>query len=111
MINVKEGVQVIGLKMAMQKPVQLYELLCLSHGIEPWLTDAVADRGERSLHPLGYAVDLRMKSFKNPKAASKCLAEALGDDYDVIFYPDTKHCHIEYQKFLDMSQPYEPKVN
>jgi hypothetical protein len=103
-MRIKEGVKTKGLKAAMDKPLEIYCLLCQCHGIEPVITDAVSERPKKSLHPLGYAVDLRMRDFKNPSSAALLLKKTL-NDYDVIFYEKTKHVHIEYQLFLDMDKP------
>jgi len=109
-MKTKKGVVTKGLKYAMDRPIHLYRWLCVCHGIEPVITEAVSERPGKSLHPLGYAVDLRLRDFKRPATAALLLRQAL-KDYDVIYYEQTKHVHIEYQKYLDMSQDSKIEFN
>ncbi len=100
----KSGVKTEGLKRAMDHPLKMYNLLCKSHCVEPVVTDAVSQRSNPSLHPLGYAVDLRFREFLKPYHAVEIFKILIGDDYDFIYYDKTKHLHVEYQLFLDMSK-------
>ena len=66
------------------------------------MTDGVSPRKDvASLHPKGYAIDVRIRDVGVDKASiiAKILQEVLGADYDVILY--STHIHIEYQRHLD----------
>jgi hypothetical protein len=101
MIKKKRGVVVKGLKAPMIKPLQLVSDLFLLVGVTPVLTDGVADRKGKSLHPEGFAFDFRTRDLTHTQKSVifAILVKQLGCDYDVIMY-DT-HIHVEFQKALD----------
>lgn len=61
------------------------------------LTDGAEWRTKQSLHPKGYAFDLRIWDFPtlaDQEALVEEIALALGDEYDVVLESD--HIHIEF---------------
>jgi len=101
MIKIKKGVKMHGLKQPMMKPLRLLDCIFQIIGIDLVITDAIAKREGRSLHPDGFAFDFRTRHL-TPSQASVIfviLTQQLGNDYDVIKY-DT-HIHIEYQRHID----------
>ncbi len=101
MIKRKTGVVTKGLKAPMIRPLQLVSDLFQLVGVDMVLTDAVAKRENKSLHPLGYAFDFRTRDLTHTQKSVMfaILVRQLGNDYDVIMY-DT-HVHIEHQRTLD----------
>lgn len=101
MLYKKKGVKTDGLKVPMVKVLQLYNDLCALSGKDGVITDAVAKRENKSLHPVGLAVDLRTShlSYYQKSIMFSLLVRLLGNDYDCINY-DT-HMHVEYQRHLD----------
>jgi hypothetical protein len=101
MIKKKRGVVVKGLKVPMIKPMQLAHDLYQLAGVNLVLSVGIAKRKNKSLHPLGYAIDIRTRDLTNSQKSIifAILVRQLGNDYDVIMY-DT-HIHIEYQRVLD----------
>lgn len=85
----------------MLKPLLFATQLFGIAGLDSVVSDGVAFRKKFSLHPKGYAIDIRTRHLT--KAQAKCMFLAfidyLGSDYDVIFYKT--HIHIEYQRFID----------
>lgn len=106
-IRPKKGVIVKGLKYSMLRPLRIYDLLCQASGVVPVITDGVANRKGKSLHPDGHAVDLRFSEFKTPSKAAELFKFVVGGGYDVIWYPGTGHVHVEYQRELDMNRTLE----
>lgn len=101
MLKKKRGVKTQGLKQPMVKVLQLYNDLCALAGHDGVITDAVASRSNKSLHPVGLAVDLRTShlGYQQKSIMFSLLVRLLGNDYDCINY-DT-HIHVEYQRQLD----------
>ena len=110
-MNKKHHVVMDGLKMPMKKVWDIYSKLYTLAGGVPTITDAVADRKNQfSLHPHGYALDLRIRHIDIGKALllRELLKEFLGGDYDVIMY--STHIHVEYQRFLDDGEDWNFSV-
>lgn len=104
-IYLKKGISIDELKQPMDKVVRLWITICDIVQVKPVITDGVRPlkNNERSLHPHGLALDLRirdiLKNGKNLHSILDLLKYNLGREYDVVLY-DT-HIHVEYQKFLD----------
>ena len=101
MIKKKRGVKMKGLKAPMIKPLSLANDLYVLCGLDLVVTDAVAKRENKSLHPVGLAVDIRTRDLTHHQKSIvfSILLKQLNNDFDVIMY-DT-HIHIEYQRALD----------
>lgn len=101
MINVTDGVNCWDLKIPMAKVWYIYKGLCTELGVKPVMTDGVAPRAGKSLHPVGLAVDLRIRDLesKQQQYLYRMIKLLLGRDYDVILYKT--HIHVEYQRHLD----------
>ncbi len=54
------------------------------------------EHGPGSLHPLGLAVDFRIRHIPNEErpALAYAVSEALGDDFDVVL--EATHLHVEH---------------
>ena len=101
-MKAKSGVKLFGLQLPMRK-VQIYaEEIWKEHGqklVITSTTDSVHSAG--SLHPFGYAEDLRTFYFKRStkRIVADKLQKKLGKNYQVIV--KFNHIHVEYQKILD----------
>jgi hypothetical protein len=104
MIKKKRGVVVKGLKQTMNKPIELAKNLYLLAGVDFVITDGVANRPNKSLHPLGHAIDLRIRDLTHTQKGVifTILTQELGRDYDVLLKSD--HLHIEYNRILEDSK-------
>lgn len=99
MLKLKPGVRLGGLK-----PEALYAITaterCLSeHSVRDTVITSISDGRHMpgSLHYIGHAFDFRRRDL-TPElvdAIVKDLAEALGEDFDVVLKPT--HVHVEYQ--------------
>lgn len=105
-MRVKKGVRVSGLQPEMRRVLVVFESIFKSYGVAHGITitstnDSVHSAG--SLHPYGYAVDLRRWSV-NGKINGKLKqiihkAEfQLGSRYDIIL--EKTHIHIEFDHIL-----------
>lgn len=110
-VAIKHGVNVEGLKAPMLHAWQWYKRLYLLTGNEPVITDGVSPRNQYSLHPLGYAIDVRLRdlmggNIERINLFQKTLQEILTDDYDVILFYQSgvPYLHIEYQRHIDDEQ-------
>ncbi len=97
----KNGVVLLGLKLEMRKVLIEADKVWKAHGQELTITsglDGIHSPG--SLHPYGYALDLRTRYFDKAEYTTIAaeLRAALGDKYDVIVH--YTHIHIEYDEIL-----------
>lgn len=72
-----------------------------SHGHVCVMTSAVRDKGPKSLHPMGFAIDFDSTRTVDPvmwKRIEKEAREALGNEYDVLAHDagSGMHLHVEY---------------
>ena len=100
----KEGVSLVGLQIQMRPVLMGAESIWKSHGREEGVTVTAGTDGTHSagsLHPYGYALDLRTHYWEKPEISKVAieLQDALGDDYDVIIH--STHIHCEYQRVLE----------
>ncbi len=100
-MKVKSGVKLAGLKLEMRKVLVEADKLWKAHNQELVVTstlDGVHSAG--SLHPYGYAVDLRTRYFDTAEynVLAGELRLMLGDKYDVIVH--YSHIHVEYDAIL-----------
>lgn len=98
-VRVKEGARLNGIQ-----PEMVLATLILSRlTTEVVITSGSEDtpnRIEDSLHYLGLALDYRWPDSADRATWRNALVEALGPEYDVVFYEPTAtnpgHIHIEY---------------
>jgi len=101
-MKLKKGAVIQGLQLPMRKVLMFADAIWKANGKELVVTSGVDGvHSPGSLHPFGYAVDLRTFYFTNEtkKKVRKLLADNLGPEYDVVLEPT--HIHAEYQRVLD----------
>jgi len=103
-MKVKTGVALAGLKIYMRKVLTVADHVWTAHGRELVVTsttDGVHSPG--SLHPYGYAVDLRSRYFTADeiKVVAAELRGLLGTRYDVVVHKT--HIHVEYDEILNQN--------
>lgn len=102
-MQIKEGVSLVGLKLVMRPVLVTAAKIWKRYGQELVVTCGPGGtHSPGSLHPYGYALDLRSRYFD---AGTKIyviesLQKELGADYDVISH--RTHIHVEYDKILKM---------
>ena len=100
-MQIKEGVNLAGLKIEMQPVLVAASKIWERHGQELVVTCGPGGtHSPGSLHPYGYAVDLRSRYFDSGTKiyVVESLQKELGDDYDVVSH--RTHIHVEYDKIL-----------
>lgn len=101
---IKPGASIQGLKLEMRKALMVAEKVYKKYGRKEGITitsgteDYAHSAG--SLHPFGYAVDLRTSYFKTGVIGSVVseIKKELGSDYDCLYEGD--HIHLEYDRIL-----------
>lgn len=95
---IKNGVDLSGLKPEMavadNRIIQIYH----KHGSVARITSGLEGKHSyKSLHYVGYALDYGIRGLAETsvKTIYKEIANALGDQYDVILEDD--HIHVEFQ--------------
>lgn len=99
----KKGVSLVGLKIEMQPVLVAASKIWKRYGQELVVTCGPGGtHSPGSLHPYGYAVDLRSRDFDSGTKTYviESLQKELGCDYDVVFH--RTHIHVEYDKILRM---------
>jgi len=102
-MKIKDGASLIGLKLPMRKVLIIADELWKDAGKELVVTEGTGGtHSAGSLHPFGYAVDLRSRYFdtSTQRDVASALRLRLGPDYDVVVHKT--HVHVEYQKILEM---------
>jgi len=97
----KPSVIIAGLKLEMRKVLICAARVWKARGQELTVTSGLdGAHSPGSLHPYGYALDLRSRHFtENEKAEiGEELRVELGDKYDVIVHPT--HIHVEYDAII-----------
>lgn len=100
-MKAKEGVVLAGLQLPMRIVLCEAAMIWRQHGQELVITSALDGvHSPGSLHPFGYAVDLRTRYFKPSEAIAigEELYRALPEGYDVI--PYKTHIHVEYDSII-----------
>ena len=100
-MQIKEGVSLVGLKIEMRTVLIEADKLWKRYGQELVITCGPGGtHSPGSLHPYGYALDLRSRDFDSGTKGYvvETLRKELGDDYDVISHGT--HIHVEYDKIL-----------
>lgn len=95
---VKQGASLVGLKLEMRVVFKTAHAIWLQYSEEMVVTEGTGgEHSPGSLHPFGYAVDLRTRYFDYPTASKVRdeLQARLGDNYDVINHAGS-HIHVEY---------------
>ncbi len=102
MISLKKGASIRGISgeitFALYVAASVYARLgydiVVTSGTEGFRGDGI--HGDTSLHYDGQAVDLRIRHMINDDAAKAVeqIAEALGDEYDVVL--ESNHIHLEF---------------
>ncbi len=100
-MKAKKGVVLAGLQFPMRTVLIKASHIWEQNGQELVITstlDGVHSPG--SLHPYGYAVDLRTRYFKHTVAIQieLSLDNALSDEYNVILHKT--HIHVEYDHII-----------
>lgn len=110
-MKTKPGVFLHNLKMEMRKVLIAADSIWKDHDRELVVTDTdgtIWNEDTRqwecfvhspgSLHPFGYAVDLRSDYFGRGEAevVAQALRDQLGEGYDVIVH--STHIHVEYDR-------------
>lgn len=105
-MNLKKGVVLVGLHSMMIIACAKAAVIWAKHGKELTVTDAVCPR-KSGFHPKGRACDYRVNRFAKPlqMVLRQELANALGNDYDVILHGkgSSIHIHVEFD-------PTNPKI-
>lgn len=100
-MKLKHGVSLVGLQLQMREVLIAANKIWVKHGQELVVTCGPGGtHGAASLHPYGYAVDLRTRYFDTSEyiiIASELSIE-LGNKYDVIVHHS--HIHVEYDAIL-----------
>lgn len=97
----KKGVTLYGLQLSMRKVLICADTIWRHTGRELVITETVGGvHSPGSLHPYGYAVDLRTRYFTQlqKKGVVKKLRELLPSNYRVIEHPT--HIHVEDRTWL-----------
>ena len=98
-MKLKEGIKLNGVKPELLLAIFTAERIWLNFGLELVVTEVTGGKhGRGSLHYAGLACDLRTRYFKDEDEkleVKNLLAEALGENYDVILEPT--HIHVEFQ--------------
>lgn len=95
MIRLKPGVRAAGIRPEIVLAIQVAEGIWHAQGRELVVTSLTDGHHSRtSLHYAGAAADFRIWDI-DAERASRELADALGEDYDVVFEGD--HIHCEFQ--------------
>ena len=98
----KPDVQLAGLQLPMRKVLIEADRVWAAHGQELVITSGLDGcHSPGSLHPMGYAVDLRLRYFTSrTKQTEVCneLRLALSTDYQVIQH--RTHAHVEFDAIL-----------
>lgn len=93
----REGVILAGLQPEMRLVKKHAGRIWSEHGQECVIVSALdREHSDGSLHPFGYALDLRTSYFNSVEAGNVAreLREALGDKYQVVV--EGTHIHVEY---------------
>lgn len=105
-MKTKTGVKLSGLKIQMRPVLMGADAVWKKHGHELTITETDGGvHSPRSLHPYGYAVDIRSGYWwgynqDTVKRMCKELQDALGHDYQVIKH--TTHVHVEWEKAKEL---------
>jgi hypothetical protein len=95
MIQLKPGVRAAGVRPEIVLALRVAEGIWKTQGQDLVVTSLTEGNHSRtSLHYAGAAADLRIWNLDAEQARQE-LAEALGDDYDVVL--ETDHIHCEFQ--------------
>lgn len=100
-MKIKDGV-VMPNQLVMRKVLIAAEKIWKDFGQELVITAGMdGTHSAGSLHPYGYAIDLRTRYFEDGEVKRRIanqLRETLGHKYDVILHKT--HVHVEYQEIL-----------
>ena len=109
-MKIKKGAVLTGLKLEMRRVLISADVLWRENGKELVITEGTGGvHSAGSLHPYGYALDLRSRYFKGPRVAIAVIAgelrRRLGARYNVVVHKS--HIHVEYDaaKFLVDNPP------
>lgn len=98
MIQIKDGVNLTGLKPEITVGLNVAASVLKEHGYDTVLTSGTDGKhGRGSLHYAGLAVDLRTSHVPEDdrQTMQTIIADALGSQFDVVL--EQTHLHIEYQ--------------
>jgi hypothetical protein len=101
-MKMKDDVILAGLDIRMRIVLITADKVWKQHGQELVITSGLDGcHSAGSLHPYGYALDLRIRYFiTKTKQSQVCnaLREALPEGYQVIQH--SSHCHVEFDQIL-----------
>jgi hypothetical protein len=99
-MKIKPGV-VLPDKLEMRQVLINAEQIWKAQGVELWVTSGMeGEHSAGSLHPYGYALDLRSSYFseETAKEVAKELKDSLCKGYDVV--AEKTHIHAEFDQIL-----------
>ena len=98
MIQIKEGVSILGLDPKLVLALIICDQVYHDNGIEDCVLTSGTDskHGDHSHHYKGYAIDLRTSNVEINKRApiASVIQKQLGNEYQVILEND--HIHVEF---------------
>ena len=95
MIYIKKGVRLHGIRSEIVLALMIVNEVYSELGHEVIVTSVIDGKHMRaSIHYTGGAIDIRAPKQK-PETYTQRIAEALGDDFDVVL--ENGHIHIEWQ--------------
>ena len=95
-MKVKEGVSLLNLQPQIVFAMQVADGVYSEYGYEMVITCVWREGGKSSLHPYGYAFDIRSNNIDNSSVSAVWhkLAQNLGNEFDVVLERD--HIHVEW---------------
>ena len=104
-VRLKKGASLVGLQIEMRLVLIKADAIYRRHSEELWITAGTdGEHSPASLHPFGFALDMRTKFFgvEQARVVANELREALPDGYDVILH-EGSHIHCEFDKGKERS--------
>jgi hypothetical protein len=97
-MRIKQGVKVQGIKPEILLALQLIDGVYRDY--EYIITSVWRERGPKSLHPYGYAVDFIYRGVEHDAAIrmTENFKKVIGEQYDLIYHDAGSgyHWHLEY---------------
>jgi len=96
MMKIKDGVRFCSPAMAMCHATFVVDQVCRDFGVDCVITGGVEEHQHPSKHIYGGGLDYRTRDLIEGARYdfAECVAEALGDGFDVVLEID--HLHVEY---------------
>lgn len=107
-MRIKDGVIMAGLQLPMWRVIVEASAVWDKYGHELVITSGLdGTHTPRSMHPFGYALDLRTNYFDSDETrrlVASDLQKKLGENYRVQFEGD--HIHVHYRKAYEEAEAY-----